>query len=39
MSDAAGADSAFDRAEALAPQCAADIKTYRERMWSAARPG
>ncbi len=36
MNDAAGADSAFDRAEALAPQCAADIKTYRERMWTTA---
>lgn len=33
MGDAAGADSAFDRAEALVPQCAADIKTYREQLW------
>ncbi|MGH7676088.1 MAG: tetratricopeptide repeat protein, partial [Gemmatimonadales bacterium] len=36
MGDAAGADSAFDHAEALAPQCAADIKTYRERLWTTA---
>ncbi|MGH7645057.1 MAG: tetratricopeptide repeat protein, partial [Gemmatimonadales bacterium] len=36
MQDAAGADSAFDRAEALAPQCAADIKTYREQLWTTA---
>ena len=33
VSDAAGADSAFDRAEALAPQCRQDIAGYRERMW------
>jgi len=29
MGDAVGADTAFDRAEALAPQCAADIRGYR----------
>jgi tetratricopeptide (TPR) repeat protein len=29
MGDAAGADSAFDRAEALAPACQADIAGYR----------
>jgi cytochrome c-type biogenesis protein CcmH/NrfG len=33
MGDAAGADSAFRRAEALAPQCKQDIDTYRERLW------
>lgn len=35
MSDAAGADSAFDRAEALVPQCAQDIAGYRERLWAS----
>ena len=29
VGDAAGADTAFARAEALAPQCTADIATYR----------
>lgn len=29
MGNAVGADSAFDRAEALAPQCAVDIRGYR----------
>ena len=29
MGDAVGADTAFDRAEALAPQCTADINGYR----------
>jgi cytochrome c-type biogenesis protein CcmH/NrfG len=33
MKDAAGADSAFRRAAALAPQCQQDIDTYRERLW------
>lgn len=33
MKDAAGADSAFRRAVALAPQCQQDIDTYRERLW------
>ncbi len=32
--DAGGADSAFDRAEALAPQCRQDIDGYRERLWT-----
>jgi len=32
--DAAGADSAFDRAESLAPQCRADIDGYRTRLWT-----
>jgi cytochrome c-type biogenesis protein CcmH/NrfG len=31
--DAAGADSAFRRALALAPQCEQDIDMYRERLW------
>ena len=31
--DAAGADSALGRAEALAPKCAADIATYRNDLW------
>ncbi|HEV8264985.1 MAG TPA: tetratricopeptide repeat protein [Gemmatimonadales bacterium] len=34
MGDAAGADSAFRRAEALAPQCKQDIDSYRNRLWS-----
>src|SRR5258705_95729 len=34
MGDAGGADSAFDRAEALAPQCRQDIDGYRERLWT-----
>jgi tetratricopeptide (TPR) repeat protein len=34
VADAAGADSAFDRAVALAPQCAADIDGYRRVLWS-----
>lgn len=33
MKDAAGADSAFRRALALAPQCRQDIDTHRERLW------
>jgi tetratricopeptide (TPR) repeat protein len=32
--DARGADTAFDRAEALAPQCAHDITGYRDGLWS-----
>lgn len=36
MSDAAGADTAFRRAEALAPQCKADIAAYRARLGEAA---
>lgn len=31
--DYAGADSAFDRAEALSPQCADDIGFWRRRIW------
>jgi cytochrome c-type biogenesis protein CcmH/NrfG len=31
--DAGGADSAFDRAEALAPQCKQDIAGYRQALW------
>lgn len=34
VADAAGADSAFDRAEALEPACAADIGRYRLRLWT-----
>jgi cytochrome c-type biogenesis protein CcmH/NrfG len=34
MSDAGGADSAFDRAEALAPQCRQDIDGYRQSLWT-----
>jgi len=34
MGDAGGADSAFDRAEALAPQCCQDIDGYRQRLWT-----
>ena len=33
MHDAGGADSAFDRAEALAPQCHQDIGGYRQTLW------
>jgi len=33
MGDAGGADSAFDRAEALAPQCKQDIAGYRLGLW------
>jgi tetratricopeptide (TPR) repeat protein len=33
MGDAAGADSAFRRAEALAPHCKQDIDGYRQRLW------
>ncbi|HEY6853499.1 MAG TPA: hypothetical protein VI139_04575, partial [Gemmatimonadales bacterium] len=36
MGDAAGADSTFRKAEALAPQCAADIRGYRQRVWTTA---
>ncbi len=31
--DAVGADSAFGRAEALAPKCAADIATHKNELW------
>ena len=34
MGDAAGADSTFAKAEALAPQCAADIHEHRARIWT-----
>ena len=34
MKDAAGADSAFRKALALAPQCRQDIDMYREKLWS-----
>src|SRR5882672_3172161 len=34
VGDAGGADSAFDRAEALAPQCRQDIDGYRQRLWT-----
>jgi len=33
MGDAAGADSSFDRAETLAPQCRQDIAGYRLALW------
>ena len=33
MKDGAGADSAFRKAVALAPQCQADIDGYREQLW------
>ena len=33
MGDAGGADSSFDRAEELAPQCRQDIATYRLALW------
>lgn len=33
--DPAGADSAFDRAERLAPQCTEDIKEYRRQVWAS----
>ena len=33
MKDAGGADSAFRRALALAPQCQQDIDSYREQLW------
>ena len=33
IKDGAGADSAFRRALALAPQCQADIDGYREQLW------
>jgi len=33
MGDAGGADSAFDRAEALAPQCRQDVAGYRQALW------
>lgn len=33
MGDAAGADSAFRRAEALVPQCKQDIDAYRQELW------
>ncbi|HSD30877.1 MAG TPA: FxLYD domain-containing protein [Gemmatimonadales bacterium] len=36
MKDAAGADTAFDRAEALAPQCRTDIAGYRGQLAEAA---
>jgi tetratricopeptide (TPR) repeat protein len=31
--DAVGADSAFDRAEQMAPDCHDDIVSYRQRLW------
>src|SRR5688500_8860974 len=34
VKDGAGADSAFRKALALAPQCRADIDGYREQLWS-----
>lgn len=34
MKDAAGADSAFRKALALAPQCQTDIDGYREQVWT-----
>jgi len=34
LSDIAGADSAFRRAERLAPQCAEDIQTWRRFLWA-----
>ena len=34
VTDAAGADSAFDRAVALAPQCTADVDGYRRALWA-----
>ncbi len=34
MGDAAGADSAFRRAEGLAPQCKQDIDGYRAQLWT-----
>jgi tetratricopeptide (TPR) repeat protein len=37
--DAIGADSVFDRAEEFAPECAADIEQYRQRMWVPAING
>lgn len=33
LKDVDGADSAFTRAQALAPQCAADINLHRRRLW------
>ncbi len=33
MSDPMGADSTFERAEQMAPQCAEDIKFYRQSLW------
>jgi len=33
MGDAGGADSAFDRVEALAPQCRQDVAAYRQALW------
>jgi len=33
VGDAGGADSAFDRAEVLAPQCRQDIAGYRQALW------
>src|SRR5437879_12795734 len=34
VNDAAGADSAFARAVALAPQCRQDVASYRPRLWA-----
>jgi tetratricopeptide (TPR) repeat protein len=34
LNDLAGADSAFRRAEQLAPQCAEDIRTWRRFLWT-----
>lgn len=33
QNDPIGADSAFDKAERLAPECASDIRVYRRNMW------
>jgi tetratricopeptide (TPR) repeat protein len=33
MNDVPGMDSAFDRADRLAPQCAADTRAHRRRVW------
>ena len=34
-SDPAGADTAFDRAERLAPQCSDDVKNHRRGLWAS----
>ena len=34
VADARGADSAFERAVALAPQCTADVDGYRRALWA-----
>jgi tetratricopeptide (TPR) repeat protein len=38
-SDALGADSVFTKAEELAPDCAADIEQYRQKLWLPAING